>query len=530
MQEIEYSHTGLVSDLILDYLNEDTSLRSLYNVFPTLNNFGQLIKQRQNFEFSKRETLVRVLKKQYKDSHILLDESKVLKNLNLLLHKDTFTITTGHQLCLATGPVYVIYKIISAIKLAEELKKNYVQNDFVPIFWLASEDHDFEEINHVNLFGKKFVWQNHTDKMPTGSLSLESLQPLIIELANSLGSTENAEQWKKRLLEAYQGKYNLASATRRFVHEIFKDFGLIVIDANERELKQNLKYLIKEDIINSSTQNAMSGVYAEIKRKYEPQINPRSINFFYFYNSQRLAIKRVEEGYKIADTGICFKEHELLNLIEEKPELFSPNVALRGLYQELILPNLAYIGGPGEIAYWLQLKSVFDFHGIYFPALVLRNSFLLLGQKLFRNIIKSGLNIQDFFSSETNLSNKYIGAISGSIFEETCQTIEQLFQRLIDESKALDHNLAGQILSQKLSNKEFLKQIRKEYKKISEENNIQGIEKLLMLREAIFPNGIFQERFDNILQHDSVDGKNFISLVYDYSEALPSKLKVIKLT
>ena len=167
---IRYQNSGYFSSLIVDYLDQKSSLNSLYNRFPTIENFeAQITEKAANYNQENRKLLVAALQKQYQNSTI----SEATENNILALEQaNTFTITTGHQLNLFSGPLYFLYKIISTINLASELKTKCPKSNFVPIYWMATEDHDFEEINYFNFKGKKFRW-NKESTGPVGRLTTE---------------------------------------------------------------------------------------------------------------------------------------------------------------------------------------------------------------------------------------------------------------------------------------------------------------------------------------------------------------------
>ncbi|MEQ3690647.1 MAG: bacillithiol biosynthesis BshC, partial [Flavobacterium sp.] len=167
---VTYQKSGCFSNLIVDYLNQKEKLQPLYNRFPTLENFKlQIAEKNKSFSLDKREILVSTLEEQYKN---IKASDKTIFNIGLLRKEKTFTVTTGHQLNLFTGPLYFLYKIVSVINLTKELKEKYPECDFVPIYWMATEDHDFEEINYFNFNNKKIKW-NKESKGPVGRLSTD---------------------------------------------------------------------------------------------------------------------------------------------------------------------------------------------------------------------------------------------------------------------------------------------------------------------------------------------------------------------
>src|SRR5690606_19527220 len=237
------------------------------------------------------------------------------------------------------------------------------------------EDHDFEEINYFNFKGKKFRW-NKESAGPVGRLSTQGLQDFFEIYSLELGSSTNAGTLKKLFEDAYLKHNNLADATRFLANSLFGKYGLIILDADDADLKRAFIPYIKEELQNQTSFKAVEKTIENFK-DYPIQVNPREINLFYIEDNLRERIIFENDKYYVNNTKTSFCKEEILNLVETNPEKFSPNVILRPLYQEVILPNLCYIGGGGEIAYWLQLKSFFDKIKITFPILLIRNSVLI---------------------------------------------------------------------------------------------------------------------------------------------------------
>ena len=398
---ISYQNSGYFSTLMNDYLNQKADLTPLYNRFPKLENFEAQINEKQsNYDNNNRAILVSTLQKQY-----LKVEPSVLtqQNIKALNNPNTFTVTTGHQLNLFSGPLYFLYKIISTINLTNELKAKYPTFTFVPMYWMATEDHDFEEINYFNFKGKKFRW-NKESTGPIGRLSTDGLADFLDIYKLELGSNTNAETLKKLFENAYLAHNNLADATRFLANALFSDYGLVILDADNTDLKRIFIPYVKEELLHQSSHKLVIET-AEKLKEYTVQVNPRNINLFYIEDDLRERILFEDVKYKINHTKIKFSESEILILLEKHPEKFSPNVIMRPLYQEVILPNLCYIGGGGEIAYWLELKSFFEFAEVTFPILLLRNSVVLATEKQAKKADKLLLTMNDLFSKQSSLIN-----------------------------------------------------------------------------------------------------------------------------
>ena len=396
---ITFQDSGYFTPIIVDYLNQKPELQPFYHRFPTLENLGLQIDEKKTNFAGDRDMLVRVLKNQYSKVET---SPATAKNIAALQNQNTFTITTGHQLNLFTGPLYFLYKIVSAINLANELKAKYPENHFVPVYWMATEDHDFEEINYFNFKGKKFRW-NRESSGPVGRLSTDGLAEFLEIFVMELGPGHSAAEIKSLFERSYVEHENLTDATRFLANELFGKYGLVIIDADDRDLKRQLIPFVKDELLSRTSFEKVSETATTLP--YDIQVNPREINLFFMENGLRERIVYEDGKYKANNTSMFFSEVEILDLLEKHPEKFSPNVILRPLYQEVILPNLCYIGGGGEIAYWLELKSFFESVGVTFPVLLLRNSVLLASEKQAKKADKLGLSWADLFLKPDALAN-----------------------------------------------------------------------------------------------------------------------------
>jgi len=381
----------------------NSKLESVYkNIGPNVD-WDSIIHQKKSFSQSNRDTLVNVLQQQYQD----LGNAIVHKNIESLGDPNTFTITTGQQIHVFLGPLYVVYKAISTILLAKDLSEKYTNYKFVPIFWMATEDHDKAEIDHVNLWGKPITWDTNQTG-PVGRFNTHDLQKLVVEIKEA---TQNNAAFGEviSLFETAYGKYrNFADATRFLLNHFFGDYGMVVLDADNAALKAQFADSMRKDLFQGATMPAMQkSMKIMVDLSIDPSIPAKNGNFFWLENHKRERIDWIENGFKLQNSNIAISPEEMEFIIENEPEKLSPNVALRPLYQETILPNLAYIGGAGEIRYWMQLVEVFSAFDMAVPALIPRHSFVITDDKFEKWFDKSGLSISDLWLSEQELSLKF---------------------------------------------------------------------------------------------------------------------------
>ncbi|MEO7087969.1 MAG: bacillithiol biosynthesis cysteine-adding enzyme BshC [Bacteroidia bacterium] len=525
---IPLSETHQFPSLILDYLKGEKSLASFYKYAPEINFFEQAIADKSKEKID-RTTLVDVLKEQNRISEKRFP--LVFQNIESLKNENTFTVSTGHQLCLFTGPLYFIYKIISTINLAEELKKRFPDKHFVPVYWMASEDHDFEEINHIHLFGKTLKWENAENSgIPVGEIKTDSLKNYLEELKKIMGESENANYLVQLFSDAYLKNNNLAEATKYLVSELFGTYGLVVIDAADKRLKKCFSDILKDDILNNTNFHLVQNAIEKLaKQNISAIVNPREINCFYVTEKVRGRIIFENGKYQIQHTELVFSEKEILEELENYPEKFSPNVVLRCLYQEKILPNLAYIGGPGEISYWFQYKEMFEHHQINFPVLMLRNSVLWLDSVISEKIKSLKIDFEKLFFSEEELVKDFVKNNSETEVNLEVETneLKKIFLALSDKAANIDGSLKPLVEAEMQKTINALKNIENRFLKAEKQKQEVTINRLRKIKSTLFPEKKMQERYDNFIPYYLKNGKHFIETLKESLHPFDSRLIVI---
>jgi len=499
-ETISFKDTGIFSGIFLDYISKSKALEKFYNVAPEIKNFPTLIDGKE-FEDEKRETLFSVLSQQYQSLDV---KDAASQNLVLLKKSNTFTITTGHQLNILSGPLYFIYKIVSVINACKKLNKQFPDYNFVPVYWMAGEDHDFEEINHFNLFGKKFEWHSEQSG-PVGKFDPRELKELLEGLPEKMALFE----------KAYLEHSTLSEATRYYVNELFGMEGLIVLDSDHESFKRSFIPIIKDDLKNHHANKLVEDESEKLAQAgYKTQVFPRSINFFYMEKGSRERIVHEGGQYKVLNTQLEFTEQEMMSLVDTNPEKFSPNVILRPLYQECILPNLAYIGGPGELAYWLQLKGVFDHYEVQYPMLIPRNHALIVNKGNQKKLNKLDLMPSDLFQGFQSLKDKFLKAQDAREIDLSNQReeISLIFKQIINLSKEVDGSLEGFVAAEENKSLKSLDNIEKRLKKSEESKSEVSLQQIKSILDKLFPNGVPQERNDNFLNF-YINNPEFIQIL-----------------
>jgi len=511
----DYSATGAFSPLITDYLAQDSKLQPFYHYFPTLENFKAQIQEKEQNPIN-RDLLLQVLQEQYAGLPEI--HPQVQQNITLLAQPNTFTITTGHQLNIFTGPLYFVYKIISAINTCRLLKETYPDYNFVPVYWMATEDHDFAEINHFNLFGKNYTWES-TQTGAVGRFSTADMPDLLATLPETYPV----------FTEAYTQYKTLTDATRAITHDLFGQYGLVSFDADSPALKQVLKPVIQQELTQQTAHQLVIEVSEKLAAQYKAQVMSREINLFYLDAGIRERIVQENNQYKVLNTDLTFSEAEILELAETAPEKFSPNVILRPLYQEMLLPNLAYIGGGAEVNYWFQLKALFEAYQVPFPMVMLRNSALYINKASASRRQKLNLQPEDLFKDTAVLKRQITAQFEqdGLSLEAEKKQIEAVFSHIAQLAAGIDPTLAKTVAAERQKTQNALEVLEKKLVKANDTKYETYFNQLTNLKEKLFPGGSLQERTDNLLTY-STNNPHFIPELIAAFEPLAGKFTILE--
>jgi len=523
---LPYRQTNSFSKTVLDYLDHSDALQSFYTYPATLQGFQKAIEARKSFSVN-RELLVQELTKQYEG----VDTSdKVRSNLALLQSNDTFTITTAHQNNIFTGPLYFIYKIIHAIKLADHLKASLPGNNFVPVFYIGSEDADLEELNHIHLGGERLTW-NTKQTGAVGRMKVDKeLVKLIGQMEGQLAVLPFGKEIISRLKEYYKEGTTIGDATFRFVNSLFAEYGLVVLLPDNAGFKRQMIPLFEDDLLHQTASGIVEKTASKLAEAgYKVQANPREINLMYLKDDLRQRIEKVNGHFTIHHSPFTFDEKEMLDELQQNPERFSPNVILRGLYQETILPNIAFIGGGGETAYWLEYKDLFDHYKIPFPVLVLRNSFLVVEKKWQALIAKLGFTTEDFFLPGEELVNRLVAKQSDKKLKlnGTLSETGHLYELIKKQAGLIDTTLEKHVEALKTQTLHRLQELEKKMLRAEKRKFSDQQRQIHTIKEHLFPGNGLQERKDNLAYYYAKWGREFIRQLYQQSLSLEQEFVIL---
>ena len=508
---------GKFSKLILALEEGDEQLKPFVSQLCSIEGFERKIEERKRFPIN-RNLLVEGLQSQYEGIEI---SPEIRSNIERLSSENTFTVTTGHQLNIFTGPIYFHYKILSTIKLAEQLSAQFPDCRFVPIFWMNSEDHDLEEIGQVNLFGTKYCWDTEQTGA-TGRMSAEGLAKLTDNLDEKL-RTPKAKELLSVFKKAYEACSNLAEATRLFVNHLYADQGLVIIDSDDAKLKKSFETLVESEIIDQILQLPVEESSQKLESLgYHAQVNPRPINFFFLNEGGRNLIEFDGNRYMVRNTDISFSKDEIINQVKAHSDSISYNVVSRPLFQEFILPNLAYIGGGGELAYWLQYKNLFAKMEVSFPVLVLRDSFLMIDSKSAQIMDENQISPRDLFQEEELLINSILKDSNSEELnlEDEEKKLNEFYNQLGAKAESLDKGLKNGIEAERVKQLKALSNWEGKFRKSLKLKSESQLNRVRKTHHQLFPNGGLQERSMNILEAIERFGPDFLEKTKAHEEPL----------
>jgi len=529
---IAYTETGFYSRMILEYLKGGETLKPFYTHPVSVDGIKAAIESRKAYD-TNRKLLVDTLQEHYTNAN---PTSQQLKSIQQLANKNCFTVTTAHQPNIFTGHLYFIYKILHAVKLCEKLKAEMPENDFVPVYYMGSEDADLEELGHIYINGIKHQWQTSQ----TGAVGRMKVDKALIKILDSVAGEINIHPYGSEIIEQMKACYTegatIEQATFKLVNALFGEYGLIIVLPDDADYKRALIPVVEKELKEQFSYPLVKATAAAFPKEYKVQASGRELNMFYLEDDKRERIVKENspqgpaEKFKIQNSELEFDEAGITDELQQHPERFSANVILRPVFQEMILPNIAFIGGGGEIAYWLELMQVFETVQVPFPVLILRNSFLLVEKSHRSKISSLGFTVTDLFKTENDLMNVLVkreSAVQLSLAKEK-QEIQTFYSGLRKTAGAVDitlqpHTEALEKLALRKIEALEKKMLRAEKKKFEAQQR-----QLHKLRSQLFPHDNLQERIENFMPFYAKGGKGFIKTIYDNSLGLEQEFVILE--
>jgi bacillithiol biosynthesis cysteine-adding enzyme BshC len=454
------------------------------------------------------------------------------KHIEMLRRKGSVAIVTGQQAGLFTGPLYTVHKALTVIKLAACLREQGVEA--VPVFWIASEDHDYEEVNHTRLIDPEgnvqtvqYEPDNRPLEVPVGKIELdEGINAALDQFIGQLPPSEFLQQIENDLRESYKAGTPFAEAFAKLMARIFKDYGVVLLDPSDEGLKQVAAPLYAK-AIEKTTEIANALVERSatlVNAGYHAQVNIAEdmVPLFIIDEGRRVALTHRDGRFQVKGSGRSFEKDELAQLALRCPNCFSPNVTLRPVVQDYLLPTAAYIGGPAEIAYFAQLRAVYEVLERQEPCVLPRASFSLVEGRHQKTMEKYGLQLTDFFdglhSAITKVVETSLDRSTAEAFAETEKIFDEQLTKLEESLHKADPTLADSL---KRSREKVLYQIehlRTRFIHASarrEETTFRQVERAYT---SLMPNKNYQERELNVFYFLSRYGQSLIDELHDAAD------------
>lgn len=524
---LSYEETSYFSKMVIDYLHESPQLKQFYNHPLSLEGIKHSIQKRQTFP-TNRKLLADSLLIQYKGLNLT---KVVTDNIEKLNSDNSFTVVTAHQPNIFTGPLYVIYKIMHTIKLAAFLQQQFPENNFIPVYYMGSEDADLDELGKISLDGKKITWNTSQ----TGAVGRMTVDKPLLALIQEISGQIDVLPFGKSLTKIFSDSYTLGKtiqqATLELIHTLFGEYGLLVLIPDNAALKKSFHSVVKKELLEQFSHKAVLETNKAISEHYKIQAAGRDLNLFYLLNNKRERITKNNDSYTVEALSLNFTEQAILQELETYPERFSANVILRGVFQETILPNIAFIGGGGELAYWLELKKVFEAVNVPYPMLILRNSFALIEPHQQKIMQKLSLNNHLLFKPTHEILNELVKRSSQTPLDLQAEIAElkKVFFSVKHISQQADITLKEH--SEALETKALkpLFELEKKMLRAARKKQVTATNQVSKLKAALFPNGSLQERVENFAIPYAKHGSNWLSQLFEASPSLGMQFTLLYL-
>jgi bacillithiol biosynthesis cysteine-adding enzyme BshC len=511
MELIDYrrlpAHSAGYSELYYDYLYDFDEVRGFFSHdFRDPGSFqeiGRLVAARHY----DRATLSSVLEEQ---NTAFGSPPKTFENITLLRKPTTLAVVTGQQVGLFGGPLYTVFKTITTIKLAAHLKELYPEWDFVPVFWVEGEDHDFEEMNHTCVLDAESkvvrceylpggLMPDH-NLGPVGQLVFDTgLEAAYRQLEAGLQKTEFTETILTLLKGAYKEGKTFLRAFTSWMNTLVQDQGLVFISSNTPKLKKILSPIFEREIAEfPQTSQLVITKSAELEERYHAQVKPKSVNLFLLHKGGRYLIEPREHDFSLKGTRHFLQKEELLTIARETPELLSANVVLRPLTQDALLPTVAYVAGPSEIAYHAQLKPVYEHFGIVQPVIFPRAGGSFVEERLKRAMDKYGLEVVEFFDDPARVVTKVLEQIADvkvdRVFDDASKRVHDALNELKFGLREIDPTLLGSLDTMASKTDLNLGVLKEKTIAAQKRRNETAVRQIERAANGLLPDGTLQER------------------------------------
>ena len=515
-------------NLFLDYLYEFENVADFYaddfrNKENYLKLFKTIIDNRRNLSLD----IGNIVTNQYSS----LSASTLTKqNIKRLSDKKTLAIVTGQQLGILGGPLYTFYKIITAIKLSSYLSQRYDDYNFVPVFWLEGDDHDFNEVrvvkliddaNSLSTIGYKEEIEEDDLKQSVGLINLDSsINDFFEKLNGVLKETEFKPVILEQLKEFYKEGKSFKSAFKELIFKYFDEYGLVIFDPQDEEVKKLLKPIFKKEITDFRIHTEkLVHVSATLEELYHAQVKVKPVNLFLSVDNGRHSIEPVDNEYRLRRKRKSFTQDQLLELLENEPDKFSPNVLLRPICQDYLLHTAFYIAGPSEISYFAQIKSLYELYNITEPIIYPRSSVTVLENSIANSLEKYSVEINEIFIDVENVKKRIINSVEESsideMFDDISNQIETSFDQLKEKLLDLDKTIADSSNRYRDKILSTVSELKSKAEKAQQKKYEVTLRQIDRAAVHLFPNSNLQEREINFIYFVNKYGEDFVKRIFE---------------
>ena len=525
---INFSDIPGHQNLFLDYLYEFENVSDFYPYdFRNRDNYLKIFKN----ILEKRSYLSADISQIISNQYSKINKSETTEgNIKKLSDKKTLAIVTGQQLGILGGPLYTFYKIITAIKLSRFLSERYNDYNFVPVFWLEGDDHDFNEVRAIKIIdegnsllsiGYKEEIEEDDAKQSVGHIKFDStIQDFFDNLGKNLKDTEFKVQLLNELKDFYSEGKSFKEAFKDLIFKYFDEYGLIIFDPQEIEVKRLLKPIFKKEITDFRLHTEkLVHLSATLEELYHAQVKVKPVNLFLNYDGGRHSVEPVDNEFRLRRKRKSFTYDQLLELLENEPDKFSPNVLLRPICQDFLLPTAFYIGGPSEISYFAQIKPLYEFYDIVQPIIYPRSSATILESTIENILEKHSVQINDLFIDVENVKKKIINSVAESsidaMFDGLTKQVETAFDQLKEKLIDLDKTIADASNRYRDKISGSINELKSKAEKAQQKKYEVTLRQIDKAAINLFPNTNLQERELNFVYYVNKYGNEFIKKIFD---------------
>lgn len=434
-------------------------------------------------------------------------------HIEMLRDPEAVAVVTGQQVGLFGGPLYTIYKTMTALRLAEEMVEE-TGRPVVPIFWVEGEDHDLEEINHARLLHRNELvavrYEGHTlpdggNLGAVGRLPLtEQINAVITQIDEVLPPSDFKPAVMERVRAAYQPGRTLEDAFVHFVQALFPETGLVFLNPDDARLKRLVQPLFQREIEDYATPyQRIETVSNTLTERFHAQVKARPTNLFWLEDDGRYPIDADDGTFTLRGTDRTFSEEELLARLDETPERFSPNVILRPLMQDMLVPTMAYVAGPSEIAYFAQYKGVYEWAGIPMPIIYPRASVSLVESKVQKVLDKFDLSLPEVEGDLEKLFQHVVVDTMAvdveAVFKEATRYVHEAINELRPAVEQVDRTLVKSAEATRAALQNEMNELKSRVVRAEKRNQDEMRMQLDKAHTNLFPDNAMQERVVSVL-------------------------------